>query len=71
VKKWEVLPDSCSDVHLQMLSPPHLIPQRTCSSWVLLQRTNKNKREEAEESISLLEDGFLPALPVAVREEER
>jgi hypothetical protein len=30
---------------------------------------DKNKREE--ESISLLEGGFLPALPVAVREEER
>jgi hypothetical protein len=32
---------------------------------------DKNKREEAEESIFLLEEGFLPALPVAVREEER
>ncbi len=30
---------------------------------------DKNKREE--ESISLLEGGFLPALPVAVKEEER
>ena len=30
---------------------------------------DKNKREE--ESISLLEEGFLPALPAAVRERER
>ena len=30
---------------------------------------DKNKREK--ESISLLEGGFLPALPVAAREEER
>jgi hypothetical protein len=52
-----------------MLSHPHLLPQRACFSWVLLE--DKNKREEAEESISLLEEGFLPALPVAFREEER
>ena len=32
---------------------------------------DKKEREEAEESISLLEEGFLTASPVAVRGRER
>jgi hypothetical protein len=32
---------------------------------------DKKEREEAEESISLLEEGFLPALPVAAKGRER
>jgi hypothetical protein len=66
-KKWEVLPDSCSESRLQIRSLPHFLPE----GLLFLGSAAKDKNKREEESISLLEEGFLPVLPVAVREAER
>jgi hypothetical protein len=43
----------------------------SCGEGLLLGSAAEDKSKREEESISLLEGGFLPALPVAVREGER
>ncbi len=66
---WEVLPDSCSDGHPQMLSHPRLLPQRACFSWVLLMRT---KTREKRNPFPCLKRGSFPlCLLLLGRERER
>ncbi len=43
----------------------------SCGDGLLFGSAAEDKSKREEESISLLEGGFLPALPVAAREEER